>query len=210
MKTYIRIMLALTILSFLIAAVLLPMMPAQVPIHFGSNGEADRIGSRFELLLLPFGVAATTLLFWMRSRRNSQANERVVGVIGVSMAAFFSVTSALMLWEATTYDGSSTDSPGLSRLVMVGLGVLLVVLGNLMPKAQRNAFYGLRTKWSLSSDEAWRRSQRFAGIGAMILGAATILLVLFLPSSLQMLPVVLLVLWAVVSAVASYRYARMK
>jgi uncharacterized membrane protein len=37
------------------------------------------------------------------------------------------------------------------------------VLGNLMGRLRYNWFVGIRTPWSLSSEEAWRRTHRASG-----------------------------------------------
>ena len=39
-----------------------------------------------------------------------------------------------------------------------------------MPKLKLNSVIGLRTKWSMSSEGAWRKSQRAGGIVLMITG----------------------------------------
>ncbi len=42
-------------------------------------------------------------------------------------------------------------------------GVLMLVVGNLLPKVHRNWFIGIRTPWTLSSDVAWRCTHRLGG-----------------------------------------------
>jgi uncharacterized membrane protein len=42
-------------------------------------------------------------------------------------------------------------------------GSLMLVIGNLLPKVQRNWFIGIRTPWTISSDVSWRRTHRLAG-----------------------------------------------
>jgi uncharacterized membrane protein len=49
------------------------------------------------------------------------------------------------------------------------MGVLLVALGLVLPRIRRNAWIGFRTPWTLTSDENWARTHRFAGI-AMVTG----------------------------------------
>ncbi|MEL7298668.1 MAG: SdpI family protein, partial [Pseudomonadota bacterium] len=56
-----------------------------------------------------------------------------------------------------------------------GVGLLFVVLGNYMGKLRKNFFIGIRTPWTLASDEVWARTHRLggylfvaAGIGLML------------------------------------------
>lgn len=45
-----------------------------------------------------------------------------------------------------------------------------------MPKLRRNSLSGARTKYSLSSDEAWHKTQRYAGRVMLCAGAALLLI----------------------------------
>jgi uncharacterized membrane protein len=52
------------------------------------------------------------------------------------------------------------------------------VIGNLLPRARSNWFFGIRTPWTLSSDRVWERTHRVSGylmIGCGILIALTAL-----------------------------------
>ncbi|CAG0980852.1 partial Immunity protein SdpI, partial [Anaerolineae bacterium] len=54
----------------------------------------------------------------------------------------------------------------------IGLGILFMLIGNYLPKTPRNWFFGIRSPWTMSSDEVWRRSHIFGGwwfVGAGLL-----------------------------------------
>ena len=51
----------------------------------------------------------------------------------------------------------------MDRLVTAGVGLLLCVVGNFMPKFKHNYFCGVKTPWALADEENWRRTHRFAG-----------------------------------------------
>ena len=78
-----------------------------------------------------------------------------------------------------------------------------------MPKSDRNGSFGVRTPWSLSNDEVWRKSQRFGGYAMIAAGALTIAGGLALPTDLVM-PVMAAVVLAVAAAsiAATYAYYR--
>ena len=63
----------------------------------------------------------------------------------------------------------------------IAIGILLVILGNIMPKMRRNAMFGLRTKWSMTNDSVWQKSQRFGGIASVLCGLAMIVISAFVP-----------------------------
>ena len=88
-------------------------------------------------------------------------------------------------------------------------GISFVACGNIMPKSDRNDTFGLRTPWSKSNDEVWRKSQRFGGYAMIVAGVLTIACGLVLPASL-VLPamIAILLVTAVAGIVASYVFYR--
>ncbi|HEX7669319.1 MAG TPA: SdpI family protein, partial [Polyangiaceae bacterium] len=69
--------------------------------------------------------------------------------------------------------------PRMGAVMWVLLGAMFVVFGLVMPRTRRNPFFGLRTAFSLSSDENWARAQRAGGysmtIGGIVAFAAGLL-----------------------------------
>ena len=51
----------------------------------------------------------------------------------------------------------------ISRLVLIGTGLLFVVIGNYLPKVRPNYLMGIRTPWTLASDLSWTRTHRLGG-----------------------------------------------
>jgi uncharacterized membrane protein len=78
------------------------------------------------------------------------------GII-VSIMLFMLVLHIVMLRAALGYPVA------MQRVVPVGIGVLFVVIGNLLPRAQPNWFVGIRTPWTLSSDRVWEKTHRLGG-----------------------------------------------
>ena len=59
---------------------------------------------------------------------------------------------------------SSSPRSGPSQTaIFAGMGVLFIVIGNLLGKVTRNFFVGIRTPWTLASEEVWYRTHRLAG-----------------------------------------------
>ena len=54
--------------------------------------------------------------------------------------------------------------------VTPAVAALLFVTGALLPRIRRNWFFGIRTPWTLSSDEDWAKTHRFARPLFMIAG----------------------------------------
>ena len=60
----------------------------------------------------------------------------------------------------------------MDRAMHAGTGLLFVVLGNFMGKLTKNFFVGIRTPWTLASDEVWLRTHRLGGKLFVLAGVA--------------------------------------
>ena len=62
----------------------------------------------------------------------------------------------------------------ITTVVLVGLGLLFVVVGNVLPRARSNFVFGIRTPWTLSSDAVWARTNRVGGYTMVAAGLLTV------------------------------------
>ena len=81
MKLLNRLCSILTFLPLTVSALLLPLMPQQIPAHYNLSGQIDRWGSPLELLLLPLltlaaGLLARHLLIPHLMRKNPNNSHR--------------------------------------------------------------------------------------------------------------------------------------
>ncbi|MBQ6267859.1 MAG: SdpI family protein [Clostridia bacterium] len=196
--------------------VFLILSPDRLPVHFDFSGKADRIGSKYELLILPLISIGLGVFFSVTAqqaqKKDDRNNEKMLRITGLATLIFMTVISFYLMSKAMRYDpsaASKVDYDNVNKFVSIATGALFVVLGNFMPKARRNAAFGLRTKWSMANDAVWQKSQRFGGITLVTGGFVMIVLSLFIPGAwniLMMTAVIAVVL--ILSLVASYRYYR--
>lgn len=66
-------------------------------------------------------------------------------------------------------------------MVIYGILVLFLIFGNLMGNIRNNFFVGIRTPWTLSSEEVWIKTHRFAAKLWVATTLLTMILVAFLP-----------------------------
>lgn len=168
---------ALILLSFVLAGVFLSLAPDVVPVHFGVDGNVDRWGSKYELLLLPaFSLlgGVVMLLTGKFGTKKEPQNEKVVGVITIWMLILFNGLWAFFMVKALQ---GGTVNENLSEQSMKWVSMALfgsfIPLGNLMPKVKRGSMIGLRTKWSMANDVCWQKTQRLGGflaVGTGIVG----------------------------------------
>jgi uncharacterized membrane protein len=58
------------------------------------------------------------------------------------------------------------------------VGMILIVIGNYMPKARQNYTIGIRLPWTLANEENWNRTHRIAGYLWLISGILVVALTL--------------------------------
>ena len=218
MKHLCRLALALIVLGFVVTAVCLMLTPDTVPAHYNAAGEADRMGSKYEYIAFPCIAAVSGAVFLLLAKRaragkweGHELTEKVFLVSAVVEVLLFNGMGVRFMWRAATYtEGAAAPAmPAVDgmRVASLLIGVLLIILGNVMPKARKNAVYGVRTKWSVSSDETWRKSQRFGGFASVLAGALLLAAAMFLKGVVNLLAqTVILVLWFVICFTASYQY----
>ncbi len=179
-KTLYWILMLLPLAAVLIA---LQFLPDQIPAHYGVGGQVDRWGSKYETLIFPaltavFGITMLAISKYASKREeNGTNNEGVILTAGLfGMLLFDAMTLFFLFLDFRRIEDLSAAPVDLYQLLFGVLGLGMVVIGNVMPKVRMNSLIGLRTSWSMSSEEAWKKSQRFGGI-AFIAGGLGIVLV---------------------------------
>ncbi|HEX7022999.1 MAG TPA: DUF1648 domain-containing protein [Trueperaceae bacterium] len=149
-----------------------PRLPPRLPVHWGLSGEPDRYGSRFEALwLMPALVLALLVLFSVLSRldANASKNRHVIAITRNALVAGFAM---LHLGIIASYLGWE---PNIIRLVNLVLGVILLLVGNILPKTQPSRWVGIRLPWTYASKNAWYLAQRLGGWVMASSGAALVI-----------------------------------
>jgi uncharacterized membrane protein len=155
--------------------------------------------------VLPLVMAGLSLVFLALPAISPRGFrfERFRGVWGVlqsAILAFLLLVQALVLFSAM---GRPVD---MTRGLEAGVGLLLAVMGNFLGKITRNFFVGIRTPWTLASEEVWMRTHRLGGKLFVLAGLAMFALALAGAGPVAMMIVVGAA--ALVSAAASYVFYR--
>src|SRR5262245_992258 len=124
-------------------------------------------------------------------------------VWGVLQAAILGVLFFLHALALLAAMGKPVDMP---RGAGAAVGLLIAVLGNFLGKVTRNFFVGIRTPWTLASDEVWFKTHRLGGKLFVIAGLATFVLALAGASPIAL--GVVIGAAALISVVASYVFYR--
>ena len=155
-------------------------LPTRVAVHFGVDGTPDRFGSRLEagfgLLMLPTVALLLHLLFVYLPHFDARAatQRKVFDLIRVAATLLLVVVQFVVAQSMQTQRFET-------RLVMIAVGALLLVIGNVMPKIGPNPYAGVRLPYTFASRQAWWAANRAGGWLFVILGSLLVLGAIALP-----------------------------
>lgn len=161
-----------------------PRLPAEVPVHWNLQGEVDRWGSRgMAAFLAPAIVTGVVALLAVLPRVDPRRENHArfadeTARIAILIAAFLLFLQVVTLGVAL---GWPLRAPS---LIVAGVGALLAVMGNYLPRIRSNWWIGIRTPWTLSSDRVWRETHRVGG-RTFVAGGALMAASAFLPARWQ-------------------------
>lgn len=150
----------------------------EIPVHWGISGEADRYGTRDEAALLLVVIPFVTLITGLILAAAPSIDPRK-GNIETGRRAYLATWISTMVLLTLVHGGicrmmaggPDANSSQLVRWVIAGCAILLIVIGNYLPKTRSSFIFGIRTPWTLSSNIAWEKTHRFGGRLLMIAGA---------------------------------------
>jgi uncharacterized membrane protein len=176
---------------FAVTAYLYPGLPDPMPSHWNAMGEIDGYMAKpWGAYLLPLLTLAIWFLFLVVAYISPQGFRLdkfmpVVGILQLATTGFMIGVGALVLLSS---QGNSINA---GNFIAPGLGILLIVVGNYMSKLRKNFFMGIKTPWTLASDEVWDRTHRLAG-KTFVLGGIAMMFFPLVPKEWYIVSVVLL------------------
>lgn len=151
-------------------------LPETVPIHANYAGVFDSFAPRWVVPL--FGLVAPILTVCMivyrkhtQNNANIRKNRDVEDIVFPLLIVLFSALAWLPVGMGIA--GPQARLP-YELIVAIPLGVLMIVLSNFEGVIKQNRWFGIRTKWTLESEEVWLRTHRAAGYSGVIGGIVTI------------------------------------
>lgn len=181
------------VLLVAVAAAVASSLPGDMPLptHWGLSGEPDRFSDKWTALLLPLLVAGpVSLIFYflpaLEPRREGLARSQGLylwvwaSLLLVSVLIQLAVVSVALHWRV---HGTS--------FILAGVGAMFVMIGNQLGKSRSMYLIGIRTPWTLASEEVWIKTHRLAG-KLMVAGGLLLVMTAFLPIPKGMIATIML------------------
>ena len=169
----------LVVLSACISAWYYPHLPAQIPIHWNAPGRITNYGPKlWAVLQMPIVLACMWVLLLVLPLI-SPKGYRLDPFLGAFGAVVIGLMAALLIQNVVVLRSALHGSTPPGGLVFFTVGAMLIILGNYMGKFRKNFFIGVRTPWTLASDEVWARTHRVAGWLYIVAGLVVMANVVF-------------------------------
>lgn len=153
---------SLIIISFALSALFYNTLPETIITHWGIEGNPDGFSPKETgLLLTPtLAIAILILLYFIPKldplKKNIDLFEKDYHNIILIMTAFLTYIHLITLILNL---GFNLD---IRQLISPAFALIFYSMGNLMKKAKRNFFIGIRTPWTLNSDNVWEKTHKKA------------------------------------------------
>lgn len=167
------------------ATVALSRAPAgmRLPTHWNAAGEPDRFASAGTALFMPVIMCAglSALLAVIPSIEPMQRKlDQSAPLYRTAWAGLLLMMALIEVQIAAPIFGFHPPATS----ILAGMGVLLILIGNMLPKSRPGYFVGIRTPWTLTDPENWIATHRL-GSRTMMVGGALIILLALLPLSAE-------------------------
>jgi immunity protein, SdpI family len=166
---------ALIAAAFAFSAVVYSRLPDPMVTHWDAAGHPNGYSSRaFGAFLVP----AMALFIWALMRGLPYIDPRRANYAKFQGTYDLIIDAVLTLLVAIHVGviGSALGWPiHIERVTPLGVGALLIVMGNVLPRARSNWWFGIRTPWTLSSETVWTKTHR---VGGYLMAAAGVITVL--------------------------------
>ncbi len=130
------------LIALILSVIAFPFLPEQIPVHFNAQGIPDGYGSPIMIFLLPGVMFLMNVLAEVTKHTDPKAANYTYFSghyyqLFLVLNVFFLVVQLYLITyalEIITFN--------ITNIIMVGMGALFAVIGNLLPKSKTKLFYG--------------------------------------------------------------------
>ena len=192
------------LLPFIYLSYLWNSLPEKVPMHWNYKGEIDDWGTKYSLLGLIFLLPVFTYVLMLAIPKiDPKKRIELMGgkyyQIKFVLVVFISV---LALFIIHLCKSQTLSSPS---IVFVLIGLLFMALGNYFKVIKQNYFLGIKTPWTLESEEVWKLTHILAGKLWIVGGLLIVIFSLVIPEDINFyLFIIITAIITIVPIVYSY------
>jgi uncharacterized membrane protein len=191
-------------------AIIWNKLPDQVALHFNLKGNADRFGSKNELLITVIALTffnaviylILTNIYRIDPKKYAADNKDRLRRMAFGIALFLSALLCMILFSSV--NGNISFNTG---FVLSGVGLLFAFMGNYMHNIKPNYFAGFRLPWTLENEDNWKKTHALAG--KLWFGGGLILAIICLfltPVTAFIIFFIIMIVITLIPIIFSFRY----
>ncbi len=155
------LLLAITAAAVVAGFLVIPA-DATLPVHWGPDGTPDGFASRNVALLLPVAITAAVwglfaLIGQFVAAGTVERGRHLSGAVLTGLTGIFAAITIV-----TVLIGAGVEI-SMVRAIGLAFAVLLLLMGNALPKSQPNGIAGIRIPTTLNDPANWQATHRFTG-----------------------------------------------
>ncbi|REH92041.1 hypothetical protein DOS68_02135 [Staphylococcus felis] len=188
------LIIVVAIITWLIA---LPFLPSSIPMQYNNNGDVNWSANRFVAFILSIAIMlfcyiVTNIKLAKDKDQNKFSNMKSLNnIINPLVQAFLYFIFLIIIFNALGV------SISVNLFIPVLVGLLLIIIGNYLPKVPKNNSLGIRNKWTRENEFVWKKTHRFTALVYILIGFILFILGLLgiVNSVITIVLVILLVLF---------------
>lgn len=165
MKKTTKMQIFISILSLLPLVLILAVyskLPDKVPMQWSSNGNV-RYDDKNNLFIMAIMAIVFAVMFPLLPKIDPKKKNYDKFGSSYQMFQIFMMLFMLFMTAFCIIEAFRPNTLNVPMLACILLGILFAFTGNMMPRFRSNWFCGIRTPWTMSSDENWTKTHRLGG-----------------------------------------------
>lgn len=149
------------LIPFLISVIFYKYLPDQVATHFDFNGVPNGYSSK---LFAAFGLPLIMIIinyisnFAIDNDPKKANASKMIKIIGKWTVPILSV-----IMQSSIIAYAVGKNINISMYVTIGVGILIMIIGNYLPKCKQNYTVGIKTPWTLNDEKNWNKTHKISG-----------------------------------------------
>lgn len=154
---------ALVAIAFLEGIWAYNKLPEKVASHWNAAGQVDGYTSRFGgAFFLPFLILGLYLLFLVIPLIDPK-KRNITKFINIYYAFITTFLLFMLYLYSMTISYNLGNHFNFTLMIVPAFSLLFILIGIILPKIHPNWFIGIRTPWTISSDEVWQKTHILGG-----------------------------------------------
>lgn len=148
---------------FLFSLYFYPLLPDKIATHWGINGNVNGYMNKFWGLFLVPMISVILFLFFILipkidplKNNIKEFQKQFDKFILIIFLFLFYIHGLTILWNFGQHFN-------MGQAIAPGIGILFIYSGILMENVKRNYFIGIRTPWTLASENVWNKTHKLGG-----------------------------------------------